>query len=275
MASNGIGEELRRERLRQGLTLEDVVRRTRISPRYIEAIEADAFDRLPGTVFARNFVRLYALDLKLDSDDLLTRLPRVDIESAPLPNPPARAGRNPWDPRLTAALASVLWLVTAAGAGIGAWFYFTHSRQHSFATAVVAPAPAMKTTARPPAATSPNPAQLADTVAVSTSGQGAPPEAFDNSRPVQVVLTAREAAWVQVSADGRTAFVGLLHPNDRRTIAADAQVKILTGNAGGLDISLNGKPLDPIGPSGQVRTVRLTAEGPQYGPQIPSASAPL
>ena len=58
-------------------------------------------------------------------------------------------------------------------------------------------------------------------------------------------------------------------------IAADAQVKILTGNAGGLDISLNGKTLDPIGPKGQTRTVRLTAEGPQLGPQNPPASSPL
>jgi hypothetical protein len=101
------------------------------------------------------------------------------------------------------------------------------------------------------------------------------PEGFDGSRPVQVILTAHEVAWVQVSADGRTEFVGTLHPNDTRSIAADAQVKILTGNAGGLDISLNGKPLDPIGPSGQVRTVRLTAEGPQFGPQNPPASSPL
>ena len=90
-----------------------------------------------------------------------------------------------------------------------------------------------------------------------------------------MILTAREATWVQVSVDGQTAFEALLHPNDTRAIAADAQVKLLTGNAGGLDISLNGKPLDPLGPRGQVRTVRLTAEGPQFVPQNPPASAPL
>jgi cytoskeletal protein RodZ len=293
VAGNGIGEELRRERLRQGLTLDDIVQRTRISPRYLEAIEDSAFDRLPGLVFTRNFVRLYALDLKLDADSLVSRLPRVDIESAPPPNPPARAGRNPWDPRVKAALASVLWLATAAGAGAGGWYYFTHYEHHTprvAATQAPAHHPAQPAVQQPAALQ--EPVQNASVAAAATGSESASnqqaaaslitptaalsePQGYDPSRPVQVVLTAHEAAWVQVSADGRTAFVGLLHPNDKRAISADAQVKVLTGNAGGIDISLNGKPLDPIGPKGQVRTIRLTAEGPQFGPQNPPASSPL
>ncbi|HVW83033.1 MAG TPA: DUF4115 domain-containing protein, partial [Bryobacteraceae bacterium] len=71
------------------------------------------------------------------------------------------------------------------------------------------------------------------------------------------------------------AFVGTLQPNDSRTIAADDQVKVLMGNAGGLDISLNGKTLDPLGTKGQTRTVRLTAAGPQFAPQNPPVSSPL
>jgi cytoskeletal protein RodZ len=174
--------------------------------------------------------------------------------------------------------------VIAGGAAGGGWYYWNHFRR---TVSTVASTPAPKSNA-------PTAASIATAVSLPVSQQSAladspsfnssasqsasnetAPEGFDNNRPVQVVLTAREAAWVQVSADGRTAFVGLLHPNDKRTIAADAQVRILTGNAGGLDISLNGKTLDPIGPRGQVRTVRLTAEGPQFVPQNPTASSPL
>lgn len=261
MAVNGVGQELRQERLRQGLTLDDMVLRTRIQPKSLEAIEADAFDQLPGTVFARGFVRQYAMDLKLDPEALLARLPRVDIDAAPLPNPPNRPGRAPWDPRLTAALVSVLWIVTATGAGMGAWYYVNHHGRHFGTTVSSAPVPAAPQTVSSPG-----------------SGRSASPlmaPGFDSSRPVQVILTAREASWVQVSADGRTAFTGILRPHDTRSIAADAQVKIVTGNAGGLDISLNGKALEPIGPSGQVRTVSLTAAGPQFAPQSQPASSPL
>ena len=92
-------------------------------------------------VFARNFVRLYALELQLEPDALFSRLPRVDIEAAPLPDPPGGTGRNPWDPRITAALASVLWLVTAGGAGTGAWYYYNHYGRHLISTVSAAPAP--------------------------------------------------------------------------------------------------------------------------------------
>jgi cytoskeleton protein RodZ len=257
VAVNGIGGVLRQERERQRLTVDDVALRTKISIRSLEAIEADEFDRLPGVVFARNFVRLYATDLGLDPEALVATLPRVDVDAAPMPNPPARPGRRDWDPRWTAAMASVLWLVTAGGAGIGAWYYFNHYGRHFVTTVSAAPAPK-------PAATQ-----------ALRQKPPATHEGFDATRPVQVILTAHDVVWVQVSADGHTAFVGTLLPNDTRSIAADAQVRIVTGNAGGLDISLNGKTLDPIGPKGQTRTVSLTAEGPQLGPQNPPASSPL
>ncbi len=290
MAAKGIGDELRRERLRQGLTLDAISGRTKISLRSLEAIEADAFDRLPGLVFTRNFVRLYALDLKMEPDGLLDRLPRFNIEAAPLPDPPARTGRTQWDPRLTAALVSALWLVTAGAAGSGAWYYYNHYGRHLLTAVAAAPAPkpanpvsSVKPAAVTPAAVTPaEPPQVPSTSPATDkitpaprSNEAPPTQAFDNSRPVQVILTARDVVWVQVSADGKTAFVGTLHPNDTRSVAADAQVKILTGNAGGLDISLNGRPLDPLGPKGQTRTVRLTAAGPQFGPQNPPVSSPL
>ncbi len=298
MAVTGIGEELRSERERQGLTLDDIAYRTKIPVRSLEAVEANAFDRLPGLVFTRSFVRLYAVDLDLDAESLVARLPRVDIETAPLPDPPARPGSDSWDPRMTAALVSMVWLITAGVAGTGAWYYYNHYGRNLLATVSAAPAPVFaKSTSH---ATEPTPAPATFGEPVSGEPAAAPPTSsvapksdaapikpaplntanaanadFDSNRPVQVILTARDVVWVQISADGRTAFVGTLQPNDTRTVSADDQVKILTGNAGGLDISLNGKPLDPLGPKGEIRTVRLTAAGPQFAPRNPPASSPL
>jgi len=69
--------------------------------------------------------------------------------------------------------------------------------------------------------------------------------------------------------------VGMLKPNDTRAVSADSLVKVLAGNAGGIAISLNGRELDPIGAEGQVRTVRLTAEGLQSAPKTPPPADPL
>jgi cytoskeletal protein RodZ len=261
VAVTGIGDELRRERTRQGLTLDDIARGTRISLRALEAIEAEAFDRLPGVVFVRNFVRLYAVDLKLDAESLVARLPRFDLEAAPMPDPPRRSGREKMDPRLKAALVSVVWLIVAGGAGTGAWYYYNNYGRYLATTVAAAPPPAASSWPQPSSENAP---------------QAAPAnEPLDSNHPVQVVLKARDVVWVQVSADGRTAFVGTLQPNDKRTIAADDQVKVLMGNAGGLEISLNGKALDPLGTKGQTRSVKLTAAGPQFGPQNPPVSSPL
>jgi cytoskeletal protein RodZ len=262
--SNRIGDELRLERQRQNLTLEQITQRTKIPQRSLEAIEAEDFSRLPGIIFARNFVRLYALDLKLDPEVFMVRLPGVDVESAPMPVPPAGGGKRvKRDPRLVAAFASVFWVATAIAGGTGAWYYYNNYGRHLITT--VSAAPPLKHASAP----SVTPAAPAPTIEQASTATEA------GSHPVEVVITAHDVVWVQVSADGQTAFVGTLHPNDTRKISADDHVKILAGNAGGLDISLNGKALDPIGPKGQIRTVQLTAEGLQPAQQNPTASSPL
>src|SRR5258708_18005399 len=55
-----IGEKLRLARETRGIALRDISEQTRISMRYLEAIETDDYRRLPGGIFSRSFVRPYA-----------------------------------------------------------------------------------------------------------------------------------------------------------------------------------------------------------------------
>jgi len=73
---------------------------------------------------------------------------------------------------------------------------------------------------------------------------------------------AREATWVQVSADGQTAFVGLLHPNDKRSIAATLKSRLSPKRRRSRYFAQR-QATGPHRSQRQVRTVRLTAEGPQ------------
>ena len=294
MVLSGVGSALREERLRRQFTLEHVSNVTRISARYLEAIENDRPQDLPGAVFVRGFVRQYARFLDLPAEELLSRLPRVDSENAALPLPPPKEFRPFWNPRWTLpamGLSVATVILVAMGA---AWFYFDLTptvvaaakaaisaarnqqqarNQQSAAPAEPAaiPTPTLQTGTEPGASAQveSGPGLAAVTPANMTPAAVEPatvipePTAPGNSPAgsVQVLLRANADAWVQVMADGKKAFSGMLHRNDSREISGQQLVRVMTGNAGGLEISLNGRVLDPIGPVGQVRTVRLTADG--------------
>jgi len=265
------------------LSIEDVARQTKISQRYLKAIEADKFDVLPGLIFARNFIRQYAAAIDLDGTALTADFPPFDLAAAPLPVAPIPyESSSGWDPRWNSALASFIWILLAGGAAVGAYVYFNRPAR----------APLQAAATAPPAQTAPQPkqepapvtsarAQNSDSARPATQAPGAaePAAAADanlpDNRPVRVVISAHQDAWIQVSADGKTVFTGTLKPDDMKAFSADDYVKVLSGNAGGIDISLNGKMLDPLGPAGQVRTVRLTAEGPQFPPKSPPVSDPV
>ena len=72
--SPSLGQRLRSERERQGLSIPDVAQRLKYAPRQIEAIEADDFNALPGLTFVRGFVRGYARLLGADGDALVRAL---------------------------------------------------------------------------------------------------------------------------------------------------------------------------------------------------------
>jgi cytoskeletal protein RodZ len=283
VASFDIGAKLRQERVGQGLTTADIARDTRIPLRFLEAIEEGDFTHLPGLIFARNFVRQYALALKLDPDPLLAELPKQDESTAQLPDPPARQ-RSSYhrDRALRSTSSSLAWVLLAGGAVFAAYINFNHTpRAASVAKQATPPAAPSQAVAEQPSSPSqqvpqadpdaskePQPT-VAATAAPAASADSsteplqAPPAVVDSSAPVQVSMIAHEASWVQITADGKPAFTGTLQSNETKQIAATEQVRILTGNAGGLTISLNGKTLDSLGPSGQIRSVKLTAEGPE------------
>lgn len=292
MRALNIGDALQTERLRLGLTVDDVAARTRIQARFLTSIEKCDWSVFPGIVFARNFVRQYATALEMDPEPLLEAMPRLDQESVRLPDPPAhpRAKRT----RLGNPVAtSIGWGLAAVAALVAAWVYHDQPwkrihpdfsallhRRTSNATVKVA-------ANRPPALTSSTPTaqvaavqpqqQIAQVPAATPIPQSpvALPAGTNESRPVQVVVTAIEAAWVRLTADNRAAFVGILQPNESRVVSAFDAVNLRTGNAGGIAISLNGKTIDPIGPKGQVRTVRLTVGGPELLTATPTpADAP-
>jgi cytoskeleton protein RodZ len=264
LESYDIGARLREKRVSLGLSLHDIVQRTRIQPRFLEAIESNDLSAFSSIVFTRNFIRQYAVALELDPEPLLESLPRVDQSAVPLPEAPNRPPVRRTRLRSHPQWISAAWAVAAALAVTGAYLY----HNQGWRITVERRAPAEQDTVKAESIPTPAPAPA---VARTTPAPEAPAspsvsEAANSNDRVQVVLTAHERSWVSVKVDDKSGYtyIGTLAPDETRAISATEQVKIMTGNAGGITISLNGKTLDPIGRHGQPRTLRLTAEGPEF-----------
>jgi len=128
--SGAIGAILREERLARGIDFEDVEQATKIRARYIEAIEAERWEVLPGRAYARAFLRTYAELLEVDPEPLLAELER-DLATAEAdeelpPEPVVQRGTLPGGPtgrfwrRLAAVVAAVLVVVAIAAVALTA-----------------------------------------------------------------------------------------------------------------------------------------------------------
>lgn len=98
-----LGSLLTRAREARGLTLEDAERDTRISRRYLQALESEQFEVIPAPVYARGFLRSYSQYLGIDPQEALAMFPREDDpdyqRAADANAPQPRASRdNPVSP---------------------------------------------------------------------------------------------------------------------------------------------------------------------------------
>jgi cytoskeleton protein RodZ len=309
-----IGETLRRERLKRRLDLEGVSRELKISPRMLEAIEDERFDRLPGGVFAKSFVRQYARMLGLDEEEIVGELERM-LEPPPILEPQELAPKNAAEtpPQIEAwetmgdtrtgrssplrSLVLVI-LVMALCSAVYAWWQrgghfpwrlvLSHDDAPAAVEAVHTPvAPVAEATPQPqpPPETQPEApkvdsaaadAPAADTTRETPEAPLASPAAVATNAEtgVRVEITAQEQqrVWFSARADGKFLYAITLEPNESRTVEATKNVLLKLGNAGGANFSLNGKPVGPVGPKGQIRSVQFTSGGFQI--VVPDASNP-
>jgi cytoskeleton protein RodZ len=305
-----IGETLRRERLRRGWELDKVSNETKISRRLLEAIETNQFDRLPGGVIAKNFVRQYAQILGLDDDEMAAELKEQFDEPEPVAVTPEPERPQVWLPhvslkdfrerlRVSPSTSAFLWLVgiVVACAGVyGLWQNHGRPATNSPRIAGV-PQPAQprvaqtaslsKSTAAEPPKSDFRPAEVSESGTIhvpATSAQPARIEKAADSGPkvappvarsaVRVSLTATETVWVSVKADGNRVYIGTLAPRETRQFEASHKLFVMLGNAGGIEMTLNGKPVGPFGSPGEIQWVQLTSQGAHVVPRTPPAPPP-
>jgi cytoskeletal protein RodZ len=106
-----------------------------------------------------------------------------------------------------------------------------------------------------------------------TSSPNAAPGAPDPSpaatdKPVQVEVTMTAQSWLRVVVDGKTEYEGVMAEGTQRVWAAESQLTVRAGNAGGVMLAYNNGQAEPMGEPGAVREV--TFAPPQNSASLPS-----
>ena len=249
-----VGDILRREREKQGLTIADIEKGTSIRGLYIEHIERGNIGELPGLVYAKGFVRNYAKFLRLNAEALVQQFAEENGSTPPpAPAEPESAPRRislstVGDESLSSIsiggtrssyasifgklAAGIIVLAALVGGGVAAISAINSPAQ-------VPAAPPVKTE-QPAAPTAAAEADASDTArAAHTDG-------------VNVSVTLAERCWTEVVVDGKSVFEGIIEKGKTESWKGKESVVIRAGNAGALDVTFNGRKLGKFGDNGEV-----------------------
>ncbi|MGE5280452.1 MAG: helix-turn-helix domain-containing protein [Deltaproteobacteria bacterium] len=265
-----VGTILREAREARNLSLEQVARATRIHAHVLRALEGDDTAKL-GAVYTKSFLKIYAEFLGLDKEDLVARFVAAIPEAAapvrktspvrrgqapaamgPVLRVSGRIGRRLWAqvcrsieripwPRVFVIALAVLFVW-----GMGRMIKGCRAGRRARRAAVTATAPkaaVAKKAAASPAAVKP----AADK---------------KDAKKVALVVRAVGRTFLQVKTDDKIVFENILAKGSSESWTADEKIDLWIGDAGALELEVNGRFLDRIGRPGQtLKEVVITPKG--------------
>ena len=250
-----VGTILRSARETQGREIAEIAEGLCITPRYLRAIEQDDLDILPGTFFYKSFVKQYAATLGVPEQllqpgvDLLAQAKEDPVSAGQvvtsaairIPDPIVQSSNRDYftDRRLGIPVA-LLGAVILACSGFYSWWNRPVRTEVRIEPATL-----------PAAATTPPVTPVAAAPAGNESGG------------VVLALAATERTWLSVTSGGKEIFSGVLQPGESKILTGLEVARMKVGNAGGIEIQWNGKPVGPIGTRGEVKTILFTPDNLQ------------
>ncbi|MGA2096572.1 MAG: helix-turn-helix domain-containing protein [Candidatus Acidiferrum sp.] len=254
MAKGTFGERLKREREMREVSLNEVTKATRIGPRFLEALENEEWDKLPGGVFNRGFVRAIARFLGLDEENLLAEYDLAHGEPS-LPTPQPYENKIPRPPIWVPMLA-LLGLLAVLG-GLIAGGMYGWRRFVAYRAAKRAPASSLTPSSSPESGT-----------IVASAAASAPSSAPNGSAslPLDLSISTSAATHVRVVADGIILVDGDLLAGENHHFAASQQFEVTAGDSSAVLLELNGQAMPPIGTPGASGTIVLSQKDLRQAP---------
>lgn len=255
-----VGYTLRQERERQNLSVNDIEQGTSIRAVYIEAIENGEYDKLPGAIYTKGFIKNYAKFLALDADAVAkefaadmaelkaeqeaeaakavaesqseseTEVKPVQPEKKPLGHSIQLERRAPSGMLIVAAVVLI-----AALAG----FAWSQLSSDGDVAQVETPAPQVQTVAPEP---EPEPEPVAEPVAA----------AAPKSDVVSVQARFNNRCWTLVTVDGAVVQEGIVDGGQTLSWEGKEQITFRLGNAGAVEFFQDGKSIGVLGAEGDI-----------------------
>jgi transcriptional regulator with XRE-family HTH domain len=238
-----VGQRIREQRLRLGLTLEDISGNSRIPLKTLQAIESDDLSRISSPFLYKSFVRQFAGYLGLDVTELAVALDSAAL-SMPQPLVPGEGdlGRTSIRPmpvkgqhknfRWVYSITSFALVLVTCSAVYGTWQASKYTWWSQVDDLLHSGKAQKSTDAVPPG------------VAVAPA--------------FRVELSALERTWLSIVEDGKQTFSGILDPDQTKVLEGHNTARIRMQNAGGISCVFNGKAIGILGERGQARTVVFT-----------------
>lgn len=265
--SPGPGALLRQARAARGMSLAEVAASLKMSPRQIEAVEAEDYSRLSGATFIRGFIRNYAKLLKIDAAQVLAALEaRTALPAAELCAPADSGVRMPSgaDRQGKGTIAATLLALALLGIAVALYFNVVDLdiflKQHRDAPAAAKPSgqaqivqPAVQPLVQPLAVVISAPQAEAQPVAPAEQPLRKP-----GTR--QLVFSFDADSWVEVrDATGHTVFSQMNPKGTTQVVEGRSPFQLVVGNASYVRLQYNDQPVD-LQPHTRVEVARLTLE---------------
>jgi cytoskeleton protein RodZ len=257
-----IGRALQQARIAAGLTVDDVSSATRVRIAIVHAMEADDFTPCGGDVYARGHIRTLAKAVHLDPAPLLAQYD-ADHGGRPAPTPaaplfeaerirPERRGPN-WTAAMVAAIVAVV--------GFVGFTAFKGGDSDTDATSQAAQG-ATPSTSKP---AKPKPSNTDSATPKSDPSDSAIAAAPQDKVTVQVSAVDGRS-WISAKDhNGRMLFDGLLKKGESKTFQDSSKVNLILGDAGAIQLYVNGKKIEDDFQPGAVERLTYTKGDPEVG----------
>lgn len=279
-----LGDILRREREKQGLSIQDVSNETSIRNVYIEAIEKGDYDSLPGDVYTKGFIRNYARALNIDSDSLLQQYNserNISAAVQPVDVAPRKEQKEENVPQRTVVVkksrATEIAPKMEGGLFSSGQDYHERTKEKSGSKKFLALLAIMVVfLGGIYIAFSDDSTDKAKPTVKTEIAKKADKSAEKKIDGVKLTAKFTDNCWISVKSDGKILFEGVAEKGKEFTWDGKEKIEFVAGNAGSVELNWNGKSLGKLGEKGEVveRTFTKDSDGSKGATAKSAAPAP-